>query len=149
MADQTSKKMTFQSYRGLRITFKHWITFIGNGGNSFLKTNDYAKEVSEVEHQNLSQIQVKLVWVPPSSLEAEGNLLIQVQNSPLYLHFVAKIWKKCFSCRHQNYVDYFGISGEIIAGLEKLQSLKSLDWHHIKFSSSIDSCQNTSDSVVH
>jgi hypothetical protein len=43
VADQTSKKMTVQSYRGLRITFKQWISFIGNDGNSFLKTNDYAR----------------------------------------------------------------------------------------------------------
>jgi hypothetical protein len=28
VADQTSKKMTVQSYRGLRITFKQWISFI-------------------------------------------------------------------------------------------------------------------------
>lgn len=43
--------------------------------------------------------------------------------------------------------DSFGISGEILAGLEKLQSLKRLDWCHIKLSSSIDSCCNLSDSV--
>jgi hypothetical protein len=28
VADQTSKKMTVQSYRGLRMTFKQWISFI-------------------------------------------------------------------------------------------------------------------------